>query len=172
MKINNTTIIEGTNFNSINPIDELHELIEWRLCAIQEALMENNMEDTKRLFPIIRGIGLEFLKASYIYNKIERKIVIAGGDHNDLNIYLYKVGISNDMYKNMSTEFNLVLYVENKKIALVLVPSENVFDLEKEIENNKLLFIPHERDSFFYNYKGTKVPDATRVCVDKPDFAI
>ena len=104
--------------------------------------------------------------------------MIAGGDHDDLALYTYSATIKDSMYDMLSENFELVLYIENQRIMPVLalcdsrgLSRKNVFDLEKEIENNRL-FIPFERDSFFYKGTPSKVADTTRVCEDKPDWAI
>lgn len=179
MKTNTTTIIKGSS--SFDPIDGLNELIGWRLDAIQEAIQEENWEEAERLFPRIQGLGIEFLKISYLYDTIVKKIVIAGGgDHNDLALYTYSANIGDNMYDMLSENFELVLYIENKRIIPVLALCSNrgllrkdIFNLEKEIEieNNKL-FIQHERDSFFYKGTPSKVARVEKEAEDKPDWAI
>lgn len=171
MKNTTTQVITGSVSYEI--YEALQELIEWRLDAIQEAVAARNWEEAERLFPRVRGLGLEFLKLSYLYNTIDRKIVIAGGDHDDLALYTYSATIKDNMYDMLSENFELVLYVENQRIMPVLVLCSNrglsrkcVFDLEKEIENNKKIFIPHERNSFFYK-APSKVADAARVVEKK-----
>lgn len=158
-----TTIIEGKESYG-NVKEMLDELIGWRLNAIQEAVTKKNLDEAESLFPRIRGLGLEFLKNCFLYNRIENKLVVAGGDHEDLSIFVYS-DISDDMYDNISDEMEIVLYIEDNRIMPILTLCDgrgrkDRFRFKKEVENNfKPLNYTEKRNSFFYN-------------PEKPDFAI
>jgi len=165
MIMKTTTVLTGKKEAYGNIREMLDELLGWRLEAIQEEITKRNLDEAESLFPVIRGLGLEFLKASFLYNSIENKLMVAGGDHDDLSIFVYSE-ISDSMYDMLSDEMEIVLYVEDNRIMPILTlcdgrDRKDLFRLKKEVENGKILFnyMAEKRNTFFYN-------------PEKPDFAI